>query len=201
VIAQEPAPAVLGRPGSTVILQVSDGSLAGAASTNPVTAPANAAAASSAPAPATSLASASTAVPLPPQEPIDPPGARGQFPTAFAAIAALIFGAGVSLGLLSGALLMRQRLLRGQLAVGENAPAPTLPQRQQPVDQRPAESDACGLSETGASSEIRFAARLVPAGTTIVLAPLPDTDGISVEHSRDYHAEQVRLRATARRRR
>jgi hypothetical protein len=188
VLAQEPAPAALGRPGSTVILQVSDGSLTGAASTNPVTAPATAAAASSAPAPATSLAPASTAVPLPPQEPIDPPGARGQFPTAFSAIAALIFGAGFSLGLLSGALLMRRRLLRGQLAVGENAPPPTLPQRQQPVDQRPAESDACDLSETGGSSEIRFAARLVPAATTIVLAPLPDADGISIEHSSDYHA-------------
>ena len=35
VLAQEPAPAALGRPGSTVVLQVSDGSLAGAASTNP----------------------------------------------------------------------------------------------------------------------------------------------------------------------
>jgi hypothetical protein len=195
VLAQEPAPAALGRPGSTVILQISDGSLAGAASTNPVTAPATAAAASSAPAPATSLAPASTAVPLPPQEPIDPPGARGQFPSAFWAIAALIFGAGVSLGLLSGALLMRQWLLRGQLAVGENAPPPTLSQRQQPVDQRPAESDACGLSETGASSEIRFAARLVPAATTIVLAPLPDAEGISIEHSSDYHASQVRLHA------
>ena len=197
VLAQEPAPAALGRPGSTVILQVSDGSLAGAASTNPVTAPATAAAASSAPAPApaASLAPASTAVPLPPQEPIDPPGARGQFPTAFWAIAALIFGAGVLLGLLSGALLMRQRLLRGQLAVGENEPAPTLPQRQQSVDQRPAESDACGLSESGASSEIRFAARIVPAATTIVLAPLPDADGSSIEHSSDYAAQQVRLRA------
>jgi hypothetical protein len=187
VLAQEPAPAALGRPGSTVILQVSDGSLAGAASTNPVTAPATAAAASSAPAPTTSLAPASTAVPLPPQEPIDPPGTRGQFPTAFSAIAALIFGAGFSLGLLSGALLMRRRLLRGQLAVGENAPPPTLPQPQRPVDQRPAESDACDLSETGASSEIRFAARLVPAATTIVLAPLPDAEGISIEYSSDYH--------------
>jgi hypothetical protein len=194
VLAQEPAPAALGRPGSTVVLQVSDGSLAGAASTNPVTAPATAAAASSAPAPATSLAPASTAVPLPPQEPIDPPGARGQFPSAFWAIG-LIFGAGVSLGLLSGALLMRQRLLRGQLAVGENAPLPTLPQRQQPVDQRPAESDVCGLSETGASSEIRFAAGLVPAATTIVLAPLPDADGISIEYSSDYRAKDVRLHA------
>jgi hypothetical protein len=193
VLAQEPAPAALGRPGSTVILQVSDGSLAGAASTNPVTAPATAAAASSAPAPATSLAPASTTFPLPPQEPIDPPRARSQFPTAFLAIAAIIFGAGLSLGLLSGALLMRQRLLRAQLAVGEHAPAPTLPEPQQPVDQRPAESDACGLSETGGPSEIRFAARLVPAATTIVLAPLPDADGISIEHSSDYHAKQVRL--------
>jgi PASTA domain len=196
VLAQEPAPAALGRPGSTIILQVSDGSLAVAASTNPVTAPATAAAASTAPAPATSLAAAPTAVPLPSQEPIDPPGARAQLSTAFFAIAALIFGAGVSLGLLSGALLMRQRLLRGQLAVGENAPPPPLPQRQLPIDQRPTGSDARGLSETGAPSEISFTAQLVPASTTIVLAPLPDAGRISIEHSGDYDAcEQVRLHA------
>ena len=135
--AQEPAPAALGRPGSTVTLQVSDGSLAGAAGTTPVAAPVTAAAAASAPAPATSLAPVPTAVPLLPQEPIDAPGARGQFPAALSANAALIFGAGVALGLLSGALLMRQRLLRGQLKVGASAPQPTLllPQRQQPVDQ------------------------------------------------------------------
>jgi hypothetical protein len=231
VLAQEPAPAALGRPGSTVVLRISDGSLAGAASTdlvtapataaeassapapattaaplppqepiNPVTAPTTAAAASSAPAPATSLAPATTAVPLPPQDSIDPPGARGQFPTKFLAIAALIFGAGVSLGLLAGVLLMRQRLLRRQLAVGESAPPPTLPQRQQPVDQqlvdqRPAESDANGLSETGTSPEIRCAARLVPAVTTIALAPLSRAEGISIEHSSDYHQQQVRLHA------
>ena len=196
VLAQEPAPAALGRPGSTVVLQVSDGSLAGAGSKNPSTTPATAAAASSAPAPATSLAPAVTAVPLPPQEPINPPEARAHFPSGYAAIAALIFGAGVSLGLLSGAILMRQRLLRGQRAIGENAPPPTLPQRQQPVDQRPAESDACGLSETGASSEIRIDAQLVPTATTIVLAPVPDAEGISIEHSSDYQAcEQVKLHA------
>ncbi len=196
VLAQEPAPSAAGRTGGTVILRVSDGSLAVATSTNPVDGPATAAAASSAPTPAGGPAPASTAVPLPPQEPIDSRGASGQFSTAFSPSAALIFGAGVLLGLVFGALLMRQRLLRGQRAVGEDAPPPTLPQRQQPVDQRPAESDACGLSETGASSEIRFAARLVPAATTIVLAPLPDADGISTEHSSDYHAcEQVRLHA------
>jgi hypothetical protein len=139
---------------------------------------------------------------LPPQEPADPPqeridprAARGQFPTAFLAVAALVFGAGLSLGLLTGALLMRRRLQRGQRAVGEIAPAPLLPPRQQPVDQRPAESDAGGLPEAGASAEMRFAARLVPAATTIVLAPLPHADGISIEHSSSTHAEQVRLHA------
>ncbi|HJW53595.1 MAG TPA: hypothetical protein VJ501_16395 [Burkholderiaceae bacterium] len=97
---------------------------------------------------------------------------------------------------MTGALLMRQRLLRGQPAVGEIAPTQPLPQRQLLVDQRPVESDASGLSETDASSESQFAARLVPAATTIVLAPLPDADGISIEHSSDYHAcEQVRLHA------
>ena len=71
VLAQQPAPAALGRTGSTVILQVSDGSLAVATSTNPVAAPASAAAASSAPTPVTTAAPssapapASTAVPLP----------------------------------------------------------------------------------------------------------------------------------------
>ena len=202
VLAQEPAPAAPSRPGSTVILQVSDGSLAVATNKNPVMAPATAPAASSAPAPAAAAApssaqaTASTAVPLPPQESIDTSGVRGQFPTAFSASAALIFGAGILLGLMSGALLMRQRLLRGQPAVGEIAPTQPLPQRQLPVDQRPVESDACGLSETDASSESQFAARLVPAATTIVLAPLPDADGISIEHSSDYHAcEQVRLHA------
>ena len=93
---------------------------------NPVAVSAAAAAASSAQAPATSLASASTPVAAPPQEPIDSPAARGQFPVSFSAVAALIFGAGASLGLLSGALLMRQWLLRGRLKVGESAPLPTL---------------------------------------------------------------------------
>jgi len=44
VLAQEPAPATLVLPGSTISLQVSDGSLASAADTTPVTAPATAAA-------------------------------------------------------------------------------------------------------------------------------------------------------------
>lgn len=183
VLAQDPAPATLGRPGSTVILQVSDGSLATAASTNPAPAPVTAAAASSTTAPATDLASASTAAPMLPQEPAVPSGARGQFSTALSANAALIFGAGVLLGLLSGALLMRGRLLRRQLAVGEYAPPPTIPQHQQP-----AVADAGRPSEPGASSEIRFAARLVAAETTIAMAPFPGADEVSIDYSSDHHA-------------
>jgi hypothetical protein len=145
---------------------------------------------------------------MPPQEPAVPPGARGQFPTALSANAALIFGAGVLLGLLSGALLMRERLLRRQVAVGEYVPTPTLPQRQQPVAQQPVaqqvvdqqalgqqpvaqqavELEAGGVSQTGATPEIRFAARLVPGETTIVLAPSPGADEVSIEHSSDHHA-------------
>jgi len=201
VLAQEPAPSAAGRTGGTVILRVSDGSLAVATSTNPVEEPATAAAASAAATPVTAAvpssapAPASSAAPLPPQEPIDSRGASGQFSSAFSPSAALIFGVGGLLGLVFGALLMRQRLLRGQRTGGENMP-PTLPPRQQPVDQRPAESGTCGLSEPGASSESGFAARLAPAATTIVLAPLPDADEISTEHSSDYHVcEQVRLHA------
>ena len=124
VLAQEPAPATLMLPGSTVSLQVSDGSLASAAGTTPVTAPATAAAASSTPAPATGSTAASAATPVPASEPTVLPEPRGRFPIAFSANAALILGAGVLLGLF-GALLVRQSLLRRKLAADENAAPPT----------------------------------------------------------------------------
>jgi PASTA domain len=73
VLAQEPAPATLMLPGSTVSLHVSDGSLANAADTTPVTAPSTAAAASSTPAPATDSTAASTAARVRAFEPTDPP--------------------------------------------------------------------------------------------------------------------------------
>jgi hypothetical protein len=137
VLAQEPAPSTLTLPGSTVSLQVSDGSLASAAGTNPVTAPATAAAAAPTPAPATDPAPAATAAPMPPQEPAVPPKARSQFPIAISANVSIVFGAGVLLGLLSGALLMRRWPLRRQLVAGENAAPPTLPQPQRPLVQPP----------------------------------------------------------------
>jgi hypothetical protein len=213
VLAQEPAPAALGRAGSTVILKVSDGSLAGAPSMDPATVPAAAVAASSAP--ATNLAPDASPVALPPQEPIDPPGARGQLPTDYLTIAALIFGAGSLLGLLSGALLMRRWLQRGQLAVRESALpyTPAFPQLQRPVERRtadqqradqqpadpqpadpqPAESDAGGLPETSAPPEIQFTAWLVPSATTIALAPRPGAEVLSSSIRATTRYEQVRL--------
>lgn len=181
VLAQEPAPATLLLRGSTVSLQVSDGSLASAADTTPVTAPATAAAPSSTPAPADS-APATAADPAPASEPTVPPATRGRFPIAFSANAALILGAGVLLGLLLGALLMRQWLLRRTLAADKNAAPLTLSQHQQPVE------IGAGVSEIEAVPEIRFAARLDPGETTIAFASLPDDDEVSIEHSSDHYA-------------
>jgi hypothetical protein len=182
VLAQEPAPATLVLPGSRVSLRVSDGSLASAADTTSVTAPATAAAPPSTPAPAADSAPASAVAPAPVSEPTVPPAARGRFPIAFSANTALILGAGVLLGLLLGALLMRQWLLRRKLAADENAAPPTLYQNQQPVD-----TGTGGVSETEAASEIRFAARLDPGETTIELAPLADGEEVAIEHSSDQH--------------
>lgn len=181
VLAQQPAPATLVLPGSGVSLQVSDGSLAGAADTTSVTEPATAAAPPSAPAPAADPAPATAAAPAPASELTVPPAPRARFPIAFSANTALILGVGVLLGLLLGALLMRQWLLRRKLADDENASPPTLYQNQQPVD------TGTGGVETEAASEIRFAARLEPGETTIELAPLADGEEVAIEHSSDQH--------------
>jgi hypothetical protein len=183
VLAQDPAPATLMLPGSTVSLQVSDGSLASAAATTAVPAPAAATAASSTPVPATDSTAALAAAPGPASEPTVPPEPRGRFPIAFSANAALILGAGILLGLLFGALLMRQWLLSREPAADENVAPPTQSQHQKPV-----ETGAGGVSETGAVPEIRFGARLDPGETTIVLAPLPDGDEVAIEQSSDHHA-------------
>lgn len=163
-------------------IEVSDGVPAGAAGSTPVTAPATTAASSTA-APATESAPASAAAPVPAREPTAPPAPRVRPPIAFPANAALILGAGVLLGLLFGALLMRQWLRsRGQAADVGAAP-PTLYQHQEPV-----ETGAGGVSESGEAPEVRFAARLYPGETTIVLAPRPDGDEAAIEHASDHHA-------------
>ena len=180
VLAQEPAPATLVLRGSTVSLQVSDGSLAGAAGAITDTVPATAAAPPSAPAPAADPAPPPATNSAPASEPTVQPAPRGRFPIAFPANAALILGAGVLLGLLLGALLMRQWQLRRMLAADDKpALPPALYQPQQPVET---------ASQTEAMPEIRFAARLDPGETTIELAPLADSEEVAIEQSSDQHA-------------
>ena len=161
---------------------LADGSLARAADTTSVTAPANAAAAPSAPASAADPAPATTTAPATASEPTVPPAPRARFPIAFSANAALILGAGVFLGLLLGALLMRQWLLRRKPLADEGAAPPTLYQHQQPVD------TGTGGVETEAAPEIRFAARLYAGETTIALVPHPDGEEVAIEQSSDQHA-------------
>ncbi len=184
VLAQEPAPATLVLPGSTIRLRVSDGSLASVADKTSVTAPATAAAPPSAPAPAAESAPAAapapaTATAAAPAVPLAP---RARFPIALSANAALILGAGVLLGLLLGALLMRQWLLRRKRLADEDHAPPTFYQRQQPVD------TGTGGVQTEAAPEFRFAARLYPGETTIALVPRPDGEAVASEQSSDHHA-------------
>ncbi len=77
---------------------------------------------------------------------------------------------------------MRQWLLRRQRVADTNATSPTLYQIQEPVD------TGTGGVEAEAAPEIRFAARLDPGETTIVLASVPDRDEVAIEHSSVHHA-------------
>jgi hypothetical protein len=189
VLAQEPAPAALVLPGSTITLRVSDGSLASVADKTSVTAAATAPAPPSAPAPAADATPATAAAPAPAtatapapaSEPAVLPAPRARFPIALSANAALILGAGVLLGLLLGALLMRQWLLRRKQLADEDDAPPTLYQRQQPVD------TGTGGVQTEAAPEFRFAARLYSGETTIALVPRPDSEAVAIEHSSDQH--------------
>ena len=182
VLAQDPAAATPMLPGSTVRLHVSDGSLASAAGTTPITAPATASAASSTPVPAIDSTATSVAAPVRASQPPVMPEPRGRFPIAFPN-AVLILGTFLLFGLLFGALLARQWLLRRKLAGDENTAPPTPSRLQQRVD-----TGAGGVSESGAAPEISFAARLDSGETTIEWAPLPDGDQVAIEPSSEHHA-------------
>lgn len=181
VLAQEPAPATLMLPGSTVSLQVSDGSLASAADTTLVTAPATSAPPPSAPAAAADPASATATVPAPASQPPITTAPRVRFPIAFLADAALILGTGVLVGLLLGALLMHQWLLRRKPMADENTALPPA------LHGEPVKFGA-GVAETEAVPEIRFAARLDPGEITIAFAPLLDGEEVAIEQSSDQRA-------------
>lgn len=174
-------------PASSATPQVPDESLVGVAgatpdTTAPVLAPAAAASTTPPPVPAPAVAPAISAV-----APTVPTASR-RFPMAFSANAALLLGVGVLLGLLFGAMLMRQWLLRRARAAEERAAWMPPPQDPQPFETR-----AAGVSASDAVPEIglaaiRFAARLEPGETTIVLASLRDSEDVAIERSSVHHA-------------
>ena len=177
VLAQDPAPADLAVPGSTVTLQVSDGSLAAAASTGTAPISAN----ESAPAPA--------AVAVPAPAPVaasgipatrTTEGATRGFATMLSTNGALVLGAGVSLGLILGALLMRRWQLRSESVADEIVTAPAHYQKRS-VDRV---SVTPPLDVTG---EVRFAARRDPSETTIEFVAFADDEAVSIEQSSEQH--------------
>ena len=179
VLAQDPAPADLAVPGSTVTLQVSDGSLAAAASkgTAPTganeTAPAQAPAAVAVPTPAPVVASVMPATRT-------SEGATRGFATMLSTNGVLVLIAGVSLGLILGALLMRQWQLRRKSVADEIVTAPA-PYQKQSVDRV---SVTLPLDVTG---ELRFAARRDPSETTIEFVAFADDEAVSIEQSSEQH--------------
>ena len=178
VLAQEPAPASLALPGSTVRVQVSDGSLAGSAGADKMSATTDPP--PSAPAPTSDRAPVVVADLAPPATPAHQPATRGRFPADFLSNTALVLGAGVLLGLMLGALLMRHWLLRRASAADEEAASPTF-HRSEPAD------TVTGVSAAEAVPEVRFTARREPAETTIELAPLADDEAVTTGHASEKH--------------
>jgi len=174
VLAQDPAPGTAVAPGSTIGLQMSDGSLANPAATTP--------AVSSARSPATP----------PVQTPTDastPSVQSRQFAITSMSNGALILIGVVLTGLVLGALLMRRRALGAAPAVEAITAEPTgtAPVAVVPVEIAPAD---VALPETDRGAvplpEIRVAARLDAGETTIEFTAL-EADETTLEDSRELH--------------
>jgi hypothetical protein len=100
--------------------------------------------------------------------------------------AAVIFGAGAGLGLLAGVMLMRARLRRREPAEPpsngpplRSTPVGLQSHEQEPAAQQPQAPDSSASPTAhapAAATKIEFAARLVPLGTSITLAPPRDAD-------------------------
>jgi beta-lactam-binding protein with PASTA domain len=203
VLAQDPAPGTAVPPGSTIGLQMSDGSLANPAATKP--------AVSSAPSPATPLQT--------PTDASKPSVQNRQFAITSMSNDALMLIGVVLTGLVLGALLIRRRALGGAPAVNavtaaptgtapvvvapveiapveiapvEIAPAEIAPVEIAPVEIAPVEIAPADvvLPETDRGGvqlpEIRVAARLEAGETTIEFTVL-EADETTLERSRELH--------------
>jgi beta-lactam-binding protein with PASTA domain len=166
VLAQNPAPGTALAPGSKIGLQVSDGSLAQAA-----TIPVVPSSPSSATPPVQTPAEASAPTP--------PPVQSDRLPVTSTGSAALILIAVVLLGLVFGAWVMRRRALGREPAADADAFAA--------VDVAPADVATAGIVSSVPAPEIRVAARLDAGETTIEFTAPLEADEMTLEHSRELH--------------
>ncbi len=179
VLAQDPAPGTLLPAGSSIGLQVSDGSLASASTAPPAAAP--------------QVASA-------PANPVAPTPTRA--PLAFPSIAVLLLSAGVLLGVGLGAQLMRRWLAKrhrvdAETCVPTAVPGPvdaltshetTFERDAQPVALAvPAAVAPAIVAPAMTTAAITFAARLDEGKTTVEFPAASDADEMALEYSRDLH--------------
>ena len=185
VLAQDPAPGTQVPVGTSIGLQVSDGSLASVGTTaSPVTSTVE-------PSPASTVAPS----PPPTVSPSSPPeraaAARtARAPMTFPSTAVLLLIVGVLVGLGLGALLMRNWLAKRHAAdtdawLPASAPPPVELVKHQPVAKA---AEQVALSQSAmAAGPITFAARLEEGETTIEFAAPSDADEMTLEYSRDFH--------------
>ena len=179
VLAQDPAPGTLLPAGSSMGLQVSDGSLASASTATPAAAP--------------QIASA-------PARPVAPTPTRA--PLTFPSTAVLLLIAGVLLGVGLGAQWMRRWLAKRHMVDAETlvptvVPAPvdavtphetTFESAAQPVALAvPAAVAPAIVAPAMTAAAITFAARLDEGKTTVEFPALSEADEMALEYSRDLH--------------
>ncbi|MDQ3187797.1 MAG: PASTA domain-containing protein [Pseudomonadota bacterium] len=190
VVAQEPVAGTWVQPGSTISLQVSDGSLASAAVTTPAVvlpapAPVSEAAALPAPAPVSEAAALPAPAPvsepaaLPAPAPVQSDSDRSVVEFPDAATLAIVAGVLVLLlGVLIAARWLRRRPVNPE-------PAMDIEPVAQPDLSPPANLIAAAVVVP--APEIKFAARLDDGETTVEFVTQPEADEPTLERSRELH--------------
>lgn len=183
VLAQDPPPGTQVPVGTSIGLQVSDGSLA-SVGTNalPVTTTVE-----SSPAPTVAASPPPTVVPSPPPDRAAA-AVPARAPMTFPSTAVLLLIVGVLVGLGLGALLMRNWLAKRHAADTEAllpTAAPVELVKHRPAAKAP---DRVTLAPSAMpATPVTFAAHLKEGETTIEFAAPSDADEMTLEYSRDFH--------------
>jgi PASTA domain len=172
VLAQHPASGSSLPPGSAIALRVSDGSLATAA----------------APVPASSTAAVAPASQLEPATaPVQDDRVAGASIGEIASNVVAPLVAGVLLGLLLAAVLMRRAFLARSRAI-DTVPANHVDTVPDEIASSQASAEVHTAAAIEAPREIKFTARLDPGETTIEFSDLPEDEEAEIQYSRSQHA-------------